>query len=245
MENSLYVSLSSQVALEEKMALVANNVANINTPGYRGQNALFKEFISDQKKMKEDVSLVFDYGQYQVTDPGPIKLTGNPLDVALVGPGFFGVQAPTADGGSAVQYTRAGNFSLNQLGELVNSRGFKVADQGGGTITVPGDAKYVAIAEDGSVSTDQGVVGRLMVAEFKNYQTLNPTGNGLYETTEAATPATETRVIQGKLEGSNVDAIVEMTRMVDILREYQSVQNVVQTEHQRQRSAIERMLRGS
>lgn len=238
MENSLYVGLSSQVALEEKMALIANNVANINTPGYRGQSALFKEFVSDQPRMKENVSLVYDIGQYQMTDPGPIKNTGSPLDAALVGPGFFGVQTP-----EGVQYTRAGNFSLNADGQLITPRGQLVADQGGGSISIPADAKWVSIDERGTVSTNNGAIGSLMVAEFKDYQKLNPTGNGLYKTDEQPTPAQGTRVLQGKLEGSNVQAVVEMTRMIDVTREYQAVQRVVQTEHDRQKSAIERILK--
>lgn len=240
MENSIYVGLSGQVALEEKMALIANNVANINTPGYRGQNAVFKEFISDQRRMKEDVSLVYDIGQYEVTDPGPLKMTGNALDVALVGPGFMGVQ--TAQG---VQYTRAGNFTLNALGELVTARGQKVADQGGGTITVPADAKFISIDRKGVVSTDQGEVGTLMVAEFADYQKMEPTGNGLYNTEQPATPAAGTKVVQGQLEGANVQAVVEMTRMIDVMREYQAVQNVMTSEHERQQRAIQRMLRTS
>lgn len=236
MENSLYVGLSGQVALQEKMAIVANNVANINTPGFRGQNAVFKEFISDQKRMKEDVSLVYDYGQYQVTDPGPIKLTGAPLDVALVGPGFLGVQTP-----EGVQYTRAGNFSINQLGELVNARGMKVADQGGGSIFIPEDAKSINIDEKGVVSTDKGEVGTLMVAEFKDYQKLEPAGNGLYKTSEQPSPGAETKVKQGAIEGSNVSGILEMTRMIDVLREYQMVQNMMQAEHTRQQTMIQRL----
>jgi flagellar basal-body rod protein FlgF len=240
MENSLYVGLSGQVALEAKMAVVANNVANLSTPGYRGQNAVFKEFISDQRRMKEDVSLVYDFGQYQMSDPGPIKVTGNALDVALVGPGFLGVQTP-----EGIQYTRAGDFSMNQIGELVTSRGYKVAGSGGGTITVPPDAKYVLIDQKGNLSTDQGQLGALMVAEFKNYQKLDPQGNGLYKTDEQATPAAETKVLQGKLEGSNVSPVVEMTRMIDVSREYQAVQNMMQNEHERMRTAIQRMMRTS
>lgn len=236
MENSLYVGLSGQVALQEKMALIANNVANVNTPGYRGQNAVFHEFISDQQRMKHDVSLVYDYGQYQVTDPGPIKLTGAALDVALVGPGFLGVQTP-----EGVQYTRAGNFSMNALGELVTSRGYKVADQGGGTITIPADAEYINIDERGVISTQEGAIGTLMVAEFTDYQKVEPTGNGFHKTDEAPTPATQTRVRQGMIEGANVNGVLEMTRMIDVLREYQAIQNMMQTEHQRQQTMIQRL----
>lgn len=240
MENSLYVGLSGQVALEAKMAVIANNVANMATPGYRGQNAVFKEYISDQKRMKEDVSLVYDYGQYQVTDPGPIKVTGNALDVALVGPGFLGISTP-----EGTQYTRAGNFVLNAAGQLVNAQGYKVANQGGGIITVPSDARYVTIDQKGVISTDQGEIDRLMVAEFKDYQKLDPQGNGLYATEEAPTPAADTTVLQGKLEGSNVSSVIEMTRMIDVSREYQAVQNMMQTEHERMRTAIQRMMRNT
>lgn len=240
MENSLYVGLSSQVALEQKMALVSNNIANVNTPGYRGQNAVFKEFISDQKRMKEDVSFVYDYGQYQLTDAGPIKETGNPLDVAIVGPGFLGVQTP-----NGIQYTRAGNFSINATGELVTANGYRVADQGSGTIIIPPEAKEVSIDKNGVISTDQGPIGTLMIAEFPNYQNLRPEGNGLYSTTEQPTAVESTTVIQGRLEGSNVQPVVEMTRMIDVSREYQAMQNVMQNEHDRQRTAIQRLMRSS
>lgn len=240
MENSLYVGLSSMVALEAKMATVSNNVANMSTPGYRGQNTVFHEYVSEQRRMKEDVSLVYDYGQYEVTDPGPIKLTGNPLDVALVGPGFMGIQTP-----EGVQYTRAGNFGLNANGEIINSRGMLVADQGGGTIVVPADAEYITIDERGTVSTNQGAIGNLMMVEFADYQQIKPAGNGNYKTDQPALPAAGTRMFQGRVEGSNVQAVVEMTRMIDVLREYQSTQRMMQTEHERLRTAIQRIMRTS
>ncbi len=238
MENSLYVGLSGQVVLEGNMNIIANNVANLNTPGFRGQNMIFQEYVEKPRGMKEDVSLVNDYGQYQVTDPGPVKITGNPLDVALVGPGFLGIVTP-----EGVQYTRAGNLAQLADGTLVNARGMPVAGQGGGTITIPQDAKNVYIDHNGAVSTDDGQIGQLMVAEFANYQTLNPAGNGLYVTTEPPLPATGTTVIQGKLEGSNVQAVVEMTRMIDVIREYQAVQRFMQSEHDRMRTAIQRLSR--
>lgn len=240
MENSLYVGLSSQVALWENMSIIANNVANINTPGFRGQNMIFEEFVHDAGRRQHDVSLVNDYGQYQITDPGPMKETGNQLDVALIGPGFLGIQTP--DG---VQYTRAGNFSLSADGTLVNARGMPVAGDSGGSITIPADARNVYIDRTGAVSTDDGQVGQLMVVEFANYQALDPAGNGLYRTDAAAIPAAQTRVAQGKLEGSNVQAVVEMTRMIDVHREYEAVARMTQSEHDRQRNAIQKLLQSS
>lgn len=240
MENSIYIGLSGQMALQTKMNIIANNVANMNTPGFRGQNTVFEEYIDKPTGMREDISMVLDYGQYQITDAGPVKTTGNPLDVAIVGPGFIGIQTP-----GGVQYTRAGNFGLSADGKLINARGMAVANSGGGDIIIPADAQNVYIAKDGTVSTDNGELGRIMIHEFSSEQILEPVGNSLYKSDTPGTEATQTTMVQGKLEGSNVQSIVEMTRMIDVLREYQSIQNMMRSEHDRQRSAIQRILGGN
>ena len=239
MENSLYIGLSKQVVLRENMNIIANNVANINTPGFRGQNMVFNEYISDPRFMEEDMSLVLDYGQYQMTDAGSLSDTGNPLDIALVGDGFLGIQTL----GGEIQYTRAGNLSLDAEGVLRNARGLAVMDDRGGEITIPNDATEIIIDRQGVISTNQGEVANLMILEFGNPQELNPAGNGLYETTAVSVPAERTTVKQGMLEGSNVQAVVEMTRMIDVHRTYQSVQNIMNSEHERLRTAAQRLAR--
>ena len=236
MENSVYIGLSKQVVLRENMNIIANNVANVNTPGYRGQNMIFSEYIENPRYMKEDMSLVLDYGQYQVTDPGSMKETGAPLDIALVGNGFLGIQTP-----EGLQYTRAGNLTMDAEGIVRNARGLPVADERGGEITIPRGSKDIRIDQKGVITTDQGQIGKLMIAEFEHYQNLNPQGNGLYATDDPAIPAEKTVVKQGYIEGSNVQAVVEMTRMIDVLREYQAVQNMMQTEHERLKSSAQRL----
>lgn len=236
MENSVYIGLSKQVALREKMSIIAQNVANVNTPGYRAQNMVFKEYIEDPRHMKEDISMVLDYGQYQMTDPGSMKETGAPLDIALVGNGFLGIQTP-----EGVQYTRAGNLTMDANGVVRNARGMAVASDGGREIVIPRGATDIRIDQKGIITTDKGEIGKLMIAEFKNYQKLDPQGNGLYATDEAPIEATKTAVKQGYLEGSNVEAVVEMTRMIDVLRKYQSVQNMMKSEHERLRSSAQRL----
>lgn len=242
MENSIYIGLSRQMALSEKMETIANNVANMSTPGYRAQNMVFKEFIQQPTRVlgKEDppgpISMVMDYGQYQNTESGPVRSTGNPLDVAIQGDGWFGVQ--TANG---LRYTRAGNFTMNADGDLITSNGDKVAGSGGGSITIPSSAKEIRIAQDGTVSTEQGSVGNLMVMTFANDQTLAREGDGLYNTNEQGIPATQSRVMQGMLEGSNVQPVLEMTRMIDVSRAYQATQRMMQDEHDRQRTMIQRL----
>lgn len=236
MENSVYIGLSKQVVLKENMDIIAQNIANVNTPGYRAQNMVFKEYIEDPRYMKEDIAMVLDYGQYQKTDPGSLKQTDNPLDIALVGNGFLGINTP-----SGVQYTRAGNLTMDSEGILRNALGLEVADEGGGNITIPRDAREIIIDKKGNIFTENGQIAQVMVREFNNYQNLNPAGNGLYVTTEAGIPGGKTSVLQGRLEGSNVQAVVEMTRMIDVSREYQAVQNMMNSEHERLRGSAQRL----
>jgi flagellar basal-body rod protein FlgF len=237
MESSLYVGLSRQLVLNRAMSLVANNVANANTAGYRAQNPLFEEYVSKERYDKNDLSMVYDEGQYDSTQAGTIQLTGNPYDVALSGPGFIGIKAPSGE----TQYTRAGNFTVNNNNELVTSSGFKVAGPGGDGITIPDGTKEVKITDEGEVAADGNVVGRIGVFEFDNLQNLRPEGNTLYSSKDPARPATETKMIQGSLEGSNVNAIQETTRMIEILRTYQSTMRMVQNEQERQVSAIQKL----
>lgn len=232
MENSLYVGLSRQVVLKNAMDMVANNVANMSTPGYRTQNPIFKEFLSEPKHDKDSLSLVSDYGQWQTTTAGPTQFTGGTYDVALSGPGFIGITTPTGE----TQYTRAGNFRTDNTGLLVTSAGYAV----GGNITIPPGARDIKITDAGEVSADGNIVGQIQMYEFDNLQALKPQGNGLYSS-DAARPATETTMKQGMVEGSNVNAILETTRMIEVLRDYQSTMRMINSEDERQRGAIQKL----
>jgi flagellar basal-body rod protein FlgF len=243
MENSIYIGLSKQVALRNQMNVIANNVANMSTPGYRAQNMVFSEYLNKSPSnpkvpVKDDISQVLDVGHYQNTAAGSMSQTGNPTDVALNGSGYFGIQ--TNDG---VMYTRAGNFQLNVNGELVTGAGNLVADTGGGTITVPDDSTEIRIDSKGVISNQDGELGQLMIVEFENEQELEAEGNGLYRAPEGTVfaEAAQTVAVQGMLEGSNVNPILEMTRMIDVLRTYQSTQKMLQDEHERQQGMLERI----
>ena len=182
MENTIYLALSRQVALRTNMDMIANNIANANTPGYRAQNLLFEEFIADprgdftDRGAEDELSFVYNRGQYQSTEAGSLSFTENPLDVALEGPGFFGVQSNDGE----ILYTRAGQFQLDAQGTLVTPDGAPVASQGGGSIVIPPDSTEIKIDQRGFVSNQDGQLGQLMVVEFENIQALEPTGNNLY-----------------------------------------------------------------
>lgn len=236
MENSIYIGLSRQVALRANMDIVANNIANMNTSGFRAQNILFEEYLSDPRYADDELSLVYDYGQYQNTDQGAMSLTGNDLNVALEGPGFMAVEMLGGETG----YTRDGNFQITADGTLVNSSGRPILGNGG-PIVIPANAGDVTIDERGIISTQAGQVGQLQLVEFENVQELEPVGHNLYRTDGQVSPSVETRVSQGYLEGSNVNPIVETTRMIEILREFQGLRRVLDGEHERLRDAISKL----
>jgi flagellar basal-body rod protein FlgF len=243
MDNSIYVAISKQTALKSQMNLVANNIANMNTAGYRSQHALFQEYVQQQDsiaEMDDPISMVQNYGQYDDMSAGPVKTTGNKLDIALQGPGFIGVITP-----GGIEYTRGGNFSMNTNGELVTATGFPVADAGGAPIIIPEGEREIVFSKDGTISSENGAIGDLMIAEFENYQNLTPQGNGLYKTEGAPLPAQGTSIMQGAVEGSNVNPILEMTRMIEISRNYQSTHKFMQGEHDLQLDSIKKLARVS
>ncbi len=236
MENSIYLGLSRQMTLMTNMDIVSNNIANMNTTGFRAQNPVFEEYLSDPRYGDDPLSFVTDYGQYDNTAPGTMSQTNNPLNVALNGPGFLGVQMPSGETG----YTRDGSFMRRADGMLVSSSGYPIMGQGG-PITLPADATEVTIDKRGMVSDQNGQIGQLMVVEFDNVQDLKPNGNNTYTTDSATQIPEDTTVEQGFLEGSNVNPIVEMTRMVEILRGFQNTQKLLETEHDRMRTAIQKL----
>lgn len=235
MENPLFIGLSRQMAIRDKMNLIANNIANVNTPGYRADKVLFEQYVTKPKPANESLAMVYTYGQFKDTAAGQMTTTGNPLDVALSGGGFMMVE--TAAG---TQYTRAGNFTLNNERVLVNASGNPVLDQGQGRITLPANAQDITITNDGRIVTDQGEAGQIGVVEFQNVQTLVPTGSGFYTASpdDAGAPAQNTLVKQGMVEGSNVQAVLEMTDLIEISRQFQSMHRTLQNEHDRQRDTI-------
>lgn len=236
MENAIYIGLSRQIALQRDMDTIANNVANMSTPGYRAKYVLFQEYIEEPKGIDEPLSMVWDYGQFTSNRPGPMQHTGNPLDIALQGPGFIGVNR-----GNETLYSRAGNMLINEQGELITAVGDRVAGQGGGPITIPAGTTSISIAEDGTVSTEEGPVGQIMISEFEDIDTMEATGDNLYRALEPGVAATSTRMISGMVEGSNVNSISEMTRLIDTHRAYQSSAKMLQSEHERQRTMIQRL----
>ncbi len=238
MENSIYLGVSRQRATTTDMAIIANNIANMNTTGFRAQNTLFQEYVVDTKGDSDPLSFVYDYGQYQVTKEGSVSLTGNQLDVALSGPGFMMAQDPITQ---ATLYTRAGDFHIDIEGNLVTSGNYPVLGAGGAPINLPSTSEFISIDENGVISNQDGEIGSIAMVEFGDIQKMEPVGVNMYKTSAEAAPATETQMKQGHLEGSNVNGVVEMTRMIKTMRGFQSQNDILKKEHDRLRSAIQKL----
>jgi len=231
MENATLIAASRAVALERQMSVIANNVANMDTNGFKAGTPLFIEQLNRMSDT-EKYSMVENRGILRDLADGPISQTGNPLDVALEGDGYFVVD--TLNGN---RYTRAGNFSLNDQRELVNASGLPVLDDTGNRLVVPANTRDIRITAEGVVSTELGQVGRIGVVSFTREQFMTELGNSLYSTDEQPIPEPETKVRQGFLEGSNVKAVAEMTNMIEVNRQYQNIQKLLSNEHDRLRNA--------
>ncbi|MDJ0944138.1 MAG: flagellar basal-body rod protein FlgF [Kiloniellales bacterium] len=240
MDNPGYVALSRQVTLRRQMEMIANNLANMNTTAYRGEQLLFREFLAGRGDGREAVSFVRDPAQLRDLSIGPMASTGAALDVAIDGPGYFVIDTPQGP-----RYTRDGHFKLDPQGQVTTAAGDPVL-AGGGPVVVPIDATDIQIAADGTVSTEQGELGRLDVVTFDDEQLLQRVKGNAYDAGEAtAVAAVGAEVVQGMLEASNVQGVGEMTRMIDTLRSYQAAQRLSEQEHERQRRAIQSLIKNN
>jgi flagellar basal-body rod protein FlgF len=236
MENSTYIALSGQTAREHQMEVLANNIANLSTPGFKGEKMMFQEYLSKPPDGGDSSSYVVSQGNSRDMSQGNLTHTGNPLDVALDGAGFMTVTTP---GGT--QYTRNGHLQLDNQGELVTSAGFVVQGEGGSPIVIPSGTASITIGKDGTVATDKQTIGKISVVNFDNSQALAESQGGLYSTTQAPTPATGTTVEQNTIEEANIQPVVEMTKLMDAAHQIGVAKNFADGEHTRLKNAIDRL----
>ncbi len=242
MDNALLLSLSNQMVARRSMEVIANNIANMNTTGFKRESPVFEAYIVKVDaeggfgRTKKPLSFVRDTLATHDMSNGELKTTGNQLDLAIEGDGFFTIS--TADG---ERYTRNGNFGRDDTGRLVTSSGNPVLDDGGSEIVFAPEETQVTIARDGTISTEQGIRGRIGVVRFENPQTLEPTGDSLWKATDTPTLAEGNVVSQGMLEGSNVQPVAEMVRMIDVMRSYQSSTELLSAGDDLSRRAVQKL----
>jgi flagellar basal-body rod protein FlgF len=226
MNNALYVGLSRQMTLKQQMDLIANNIANADTVGFKIESLLLREDVQQPARKPsfgvnptEKITFVQAAGTERDFSQGGLKQTGGVFDLGLAGDGFFAVQ--TANG---VRYTRDGRFSMNAKGQLVDVAGNTVLNNGSSPIQIDQTKGQPSIAHDGTISQDGLAAGKVGVFKFADRTQLQKTDGGLYDVgNQTPTADTTTKVQQGMIENSNVDAIQQMTRMIAVSRAYEQV----------------------
>lgn len=233
MIKGIYTAASAMVANQKKLNITSNNLANVNNTGFKkdqGLQSSFKEIILSRiegngqtvplGKTGSGVALNESYTDYT---QGSIRETGNDLDLAIEGSGFYMVQTP--DG---IRYTRDGNFALNDKGQVITSQGHLLLGERGPIQTI--DGRSIDIDTSGQVYLGNIKGDRIQVVEFENPQVLEKIGDDLYLGDEnLAQPANDYKVKQGYLENSNVNIVQEMVQMIQISRQYEASQKVITT----------------
>lgn len=245
MENTLLVGLSRQMVLERQMDVVANNVANVNTNGYKADKSLFEEYLNSGAHednfvgTDRKVSYVQDRGTFKDFSQGPSEQTKNPLDIAIDGGGFLVVQTPTGE-----RYTRDGGLQLNNQGQLVTVAGNPVLGSSGPIVFQPTDHD-INVSPDGTITVLEGngrtdsIRGKLRLVSFADAQKLLKEGSNLYSAGEGSAQADVKSVVrQGFIEKSNVNSVAEMSRMIEVTRAYTQISTLLQQQSDLHKSAI-------
>lgn len=235
MENSGYTTLTRQSGLMREMRIVANNIANTATTGYRQEGLVFSEYV-----MSVDGASSLSMGQGNVRhtsyDQGTLTQTGGTFDFAIEGDGFFLVETPDGE-----RLTRSGAFSPNAEGDLVTMDGYRVLDAGGAPVFVPPGAADIAVSADGTISSEGDPIGQIGMVLPINAREMVREDGVMFRADEGFEPAENARVLQRFVENSNVDPILQITRMIEVQRAYELGASFLEAEDERVRQALRAM----
>lgn len=238
MDNAGYVTLSAQVSLQRQLDIVANNVANLNTVGFKADRAIFSEAVAraGTTTASDGPSFVVDKHSWTDFTAGSLRQTGSDLDVAISGEGFLSVETP-----EGAAYTRDGRLAISADGTLVNAAGFPVLDADGSRIALRPGTGSLAIARDGTISADGAALARLGVFAGPGAQAFEKLGGGLFKAPDELELLENPSVAQGMLEDSNVSGVMEMTELVNITRAYGHANSLAESVDRLQRDAVGRI----
>ncbi|MFZ5616011.1 MAG: flagellar basal-body rod protein FlgF [Pseudomonadota bacterium] len=232
MSNVAYVSLSRQSALASELTSIANNIANADTTGFRKDAFIFSEYVNALQG-EPSLSQTRIGGRLIDQSEGELIATGGALDLAIEGSGFFAVETPQGR-----RLTRAGDFSVNEQGVISTSEGFALAGEGGAPIAVPSGAERIVVAPDGVVTADGAPVGRIEIVDA-DPTALRRVGDTLFAAEGELRPIENPAIRQGYVEGSNVNAVIEMSRLIEVQRAFEIGQQMLNDDAERTRRAIE------
>lgn len=241
MDNTLYVSLSRQMTLRREFDLLANNVANADTTGFKVESLMLEEDRERPRAVRPSgrpIAFVQDSGVARDFGQGALKPTGAPLDLAISGDGFFKISTDHGD-----RFTRDGRFTLDETGRIVTGEGDAVMSAEGSEIVLDPQRGAPHIAGDGTVSQDGQVVGRVGVFRFADLSALSKEGDNVYSNRANVQPeqANDAKVVQGSIEGSNVQSIQQMTRLIEVGRAYESAAKLIEQVQSLSSQTIQRL----
>jgi flagellar basal-body rod protein FlgF len=246
MNNALYVGLSRQMTLKRQMDVIANNIANSDTVGFKVESLMLREDDqtaplkpSSGSALPEKIAFVHDAGVSIDYTQGALKQTGGAFDLGLRGDGFFQVQTPNGN-----RLTRDGRFSLNAQSQLIDVAGNLLLSNGGQPIRIDPTKAAPSIAHDGTISQDGVIAGKVGAFKVADRAQLGKSEGGLFDPTAAGlTPTADpsTSIQQGMIENSNVDAIQQMTRMIAVSRAYEQVSNMMDQTSNTSDESIQRL----
>ncbi len=244
MENATTIALSRLVAQQRALDVTATNIANAATPGFKAQRTLFSDWLQREPsgavpRGGQTVSFSTDRATYREREAGTLRHTGNPLDIALADPDAW-LTVQTARG---PRLTRAGHFQLSAAGGIVSESGDALLDTTGQPLQTTPSETGIVVAGDGTVSSATGRIGKIGVVKLTDPDKVTAEGGRLYAATGATAPLANGQLVQGALEDSNVQPIVEMNRMMNDLREFQFTSEIVQGENDRQNAAVDKILK--
>jgi len=245
MEQTTFVALSRMIALQRQTEMTANNIANANTPGFKGSRQVFSDYLLTQHRVAQPagartIHFVQDRATHRDHAVSPHSRTGNTLDVALAADGFLAFETPRGE-----RFGRNGRLTLDPGGRITSSEGFPVLSTEGQPLIVAPNEAAIAIAADGTVSTPTGEIGKLRVVRFEEPQKLVAEGATLFRPEEGQQPETvaEPAVMQGMVEDSNIQPVLELTLLMAQQREFEFAAQFVEREGERAMQAIDRLLR--
>jgi flagellar basal-body rod protein FlgF len=213
MDNSIYITLTRQLALFRDMEATANNVANANTTGYAAEHAVFASFMAQDITQGDPnpMSFGYDISTFRDDSEGEFKSTGNDLDIAIHGNGYFTLETPLG-----LRYTRAGNFRLSPDGTLVTSDGYPVLDSAGQHIVFDEATRTIQVGEAGNIKVNGQDFATLSIAQFDNPKLLERLNSSMFRSNVKPHQSDTARVVQGMLESSNVQPVKELTHMMNV-----------------------------
>ena len=234
MDNAAYTMLTRQSGLRRELQVIAHNVANLSTTGFRREGLVFSEFVRDLDHGEEALSMAAANARQTYLSQGGMTMTGGTFDLAIEGEGFFRIGTEEGE-----RLTRAGHFTPNAQGELVTPDGHRLLDLGGAPVFVPPDAGPVSIARDGTISAGGQPLAQLGLVVPEDPSTLSRATGVLHLVEGETLPVDNPVILQGFLEESNVNPISEMARLIAVQRAYESGQKFLENEDQRIRNVVQ------